>query len=443
MNIPGYDAFAQKVAELWDEAEREAAAAHDTPPDPPADGSAKPAAPHTSFVIETGSRPHERIYADRDGRTWMFTGATYSHKRAFGASGATWDRSLMAWTYTGDYIPLGIRKLGDVKPLHVGAPPAPAAAPATGEQPRIITVDRIVEKRVYRNLTYKRVGRKPPARQRVRRRPARSASEGFVPPSYWERLALYLQPGMCRPAIALVGPAGNGKTTTVEQVFKAMDYDYIVIDANDRMEASDLIGGMSFAQKNGEASEVWRDGPVTRAFREGKAILINEFDALDPRAAMCLQSVMQDPGKNRTGRYVTLPGNPDEDRVYPADDCPLVLTMNTFGDGPNREYVGRNALDAASKDRLTIIDTGYENEDKILIAKGFTSTTAQDLVQWATEMRRRINRDGLRIILSNRTLIRMAQAMEQYGWTFKETVEREFLARVGEAERKLLEEHRR
>lgn len=62
------------------------------------------------------------------------------------------------------------------------------------------------------------------------------------------------------------------------------------------------------------------------------------------------------------------------------------------------------------------------------------------MVKWAAEMRRRIDRDGLRIILSNRTLIRMAQAMEVYGWTFKQTVEMEFLSRFSDTERKYLQE---
>jgi hypothetical protein len=404
----------------------------------------------THLVIQTGPSNHERIYASRNGNgKWLFTGATYPHKGTFRAAGAEWNREVMSWTYFGINLPDAIKKLGTVSPLHIGSPP-PQTDSTSPLRPRIervveekiVEVEKVVEKPVpvYRNLTYRRKsGRKMAARKWERKTPA-AKSQGFVPPSYWERLTLYLTPGISRPAIAMVGPAGNGKTTTAEEAFKALGYDYIVIDANDRMEAADLVGAMTFRQQDGNASEVWRDGPVAKAFREGKAILINEFDALDPRAAMCLQSVMQDAGKDRTGRYVTLPGNPDEDRIYPNGDCPLVLTMNTFGDGPNREYVGRNSLDAASKDRITIIDTGYENEDKILMAKGFTSTTAQDLVKWATEMRRRIDRDGLRIILSNRTLIRMAQAMEVYGWTFKQTVEREFLSRFSEAERKYLQE---
>lgn len=390
----------------------------------------------THLLIETGPGPKDRLVALRKGDTWLISGNTIAYKRSIGAAGASWDREVMQWVYTGDTLPEGITKLGTVTPLHAGSLPAPAP-----ELDQVVTVEKLIEKPVYRNLTYKRKARKPPARKWSRKTPA-ATNTGFVPPSYWDRLTLYLTSGIARPAVALVGPAGNGKTTTVEEAFNALGYDYIVIDANDRMEAADLIGAMTFQQRDGHAAELWRDGPVTKAFREGKAILINEFDAFDPRAAMCLQSVMQDAGKDRTGRYVTLPGNTDEDRVYPAGDCPLVMTMNTYGDGPNREYVGRNALDAASKDRITVIDTGYENEDKILIAKGYTSTTAQDLVRWAAEMRRRIDRDGLRIILSNRTLIRMAQALEVYGWTFKETVEREFLARVGDAERKYLQEGR-
>ncbi len=260
-------------------------------------------------------------------------------------------------------------------------------------------------------------------------------SATFIKPAYWDDLIAYLTPGAARPAVALVGPAGNGKTTVAEEACAALGYDFIVIDATEYLEPADLVGTMTYDPKVGE---VWRDGPVTTAAREGKAVIINEFDALNPRAALCLQSFTQDPGPQRTGRYITTPGCPDHDRVYPTGDCPLIVTMNTFGTGATREYVGRNALDAATADRFTIIGTGYENEAKIIQRRGFSKETAKWLADWSHSTRQKIEDNALRVILSMRTLLRMAQAVEVYGWSQQKTIEREFLGRLDPDVRELL-----
>lgn len=260
------------------------------------------------------------------------------------------------------------------------------------------------------------------------------ASTSIVKPAYWDDLVQYLTPGVARPAIALVGPAGNGKTTAAESVCESLKYEYVVIDATEYLEPADLVGAMTYHPEKGE---VWKDGKVTKAFREGKAIIINEFDALNPRAALCLQSVCQDKGLNGKGRYVTTPGA-ESDRVYPNGDCPLIVTMNTYGTGATRQYVGRNALDAATADRFTIISTGYENEAAILRSHGYSLANAQKLETWAKSMRQRIDENALRVILSLRTLLRTAQAIETYGQEFDTAVLKEFMNRLEPEVRELL-----
>lgn len=263
---------------------------------------------------------------------------------------------------------------------------------------------------------------------------AANAPTNIVKPSYWSTLCMYLTPGHTRPVITLVGPAGNGKTSTAEAVLEVLGYEYEVLDMTEFVEPADLIGSTTYVLKDGNGAEVWRDGLITRCFREGKALIINEFDAANPRAALCLQSAFQAAGTNKRGRYVTT----TEGRVYPAGDCPIILTMNTFGSGASRQYVGRNALDAASLDRMSVITTKYENEGEILRRHGFDPDTAESLVKWATGMRNQIDTNELRVILSNRTLLRMAEAIDLYGWEMQEAVEKEFLDRLDDDIREVL-----
>lgn len=258
----------------------------------------------------------------------------------------------------------------------------------------------------------------------------------IVKPSYWPRLCRYLTPGRARPVITMVGPTGNGKTTVAEAVLEVLGYAYEVLDMTEFVEPADLIGSTTYVLKDGQGEETWRDGIVTRCFREGKALLINEFDTANPRAAMCLQSVFQSPGLNKKGRYVTTP----DGRVYPKDDCPIILTMNTFGSGASRMYVGRNALDAATLDRMSYIKTVYENEQDILERHGCEEALAGKLVEWAVGMRKRIDENALRVSLSNRVLLNMADSIQNDEIDFDQAVADEFLDRLDEDVRDILVE---
>lgn len=261
-----------------------------------------------------------------------------------------------------------------------------------------------------------------------------AAETSIVKPSYWGKLCMYLQPGRARPVTALVGPAGNGKTTVAEAVLEVLGYEYEVLDITEFVEPADLIGSTTYVMKDGQGSEVFKPGIVMRCFTEGKALIINEFDAANPRAALCLQSAFQSAGLSGKGRYITSP----DGRIYPQGDCPIILTMNTFGSGATRQYVGRNALDAASMDRMTIITTGYEHEKAIMERHGYDEDTAEMLVEWAMGMRKKIDDNSLRVVLSNRTLLRMADGIDYLGWDLDEAMEHEFLERLDPDTRDML-----
>lgn len=256
----------------------------------------------------------------------------------------------------------------------------------------------------------------------------------FIKPSYWEDLIYYLRFPEVYPAIALVGPTGNGKTTTAVKAQEALGVQYVVIDMNEFITPEELIGGFSYDPEKGR---VWVDGTVTYAFRNGMNIIINEFDAANPRAVMCLQSVLQDPGTQGVGRYVTIPGS-EEDRVYPQGPCTVIVTMNTYGTGATRSYVGRNAADAATMDRFAFISTIYENEDKILVARGFKARTAKALIDWATNKRKIIDENALKLNISPRVLMRMAHLIEARDMTLPQAAESQFLSRVAVEDRELL-----
>lgn len=333
---------------------------------------------------------------------WKLTGETYFRRRTLARAGLKWDAQDKVWTLIGEQLPPEIATMVTAWELtNVTSNSAPVVEPVA--EP-VVELEQVLAQIV-----------------------AAEPEPGIVQPSYWKLLCTYLRPGACRPAIALVGPAGNGKTTAAEEALRVQGIDFIVIDANVSMEPVDLVGGMTYKVENGVGRQVWADGPVTKAFREGKGVIINEFDTLDPRTALCLQSAFQGKGSKVATRYITLSGNPEEDRVHPAGDCPIILTMNTYGSGATRQYVGRNALDAATRDRLTIISTSYENEAQILQHHGYAQNAAQAVASWAETTRRKIDQTAVPVILSVRTMLAMCELIG-VGFNLMDAAQAEFWA---------------
>lgn len=259
---------------------------------------------------------------------------------------------------------------------------------------------------------------------------------GVVKLSWYDRLATDI--GLGR-TIAVRGPAGNGKSTGVKAVLEAAGYKVYTMDCTDSTTVDQLVGGIvPEADGKGGINMVFKPGVFAKAFSDEKAaIQLDEFDALDPRVAMCLQSALHRAPAGKK-RWLSLPDHP-EGGMFAKGDIPVVVTMNTWGNGATREYVGRNSLDAASMDRFnSLIDTNYEAENNILAAHGFRSTVANEVVAWANDIRKKIDSKGLRVVLSTRRLLDIAEVMDKMSETLKKATERDFWSRLEEIDRKAL-----
>jgi hypothetical protein len=139
-------------------------------------------------------------------------------------------------------------------------------------------------------------------------------------------------------AIALVGPAGTGKTTAAHSCAKLLGRRFEPTSFGPTTSKADLFG---FVDANG----VYRDSALVRAARDGGVFLGDELDAGHPGVVTGLNMVLAN------GVF----GIPTGVLEKHAEFVPI-FGMNTYGTGANRQYVGRNQLDAASLDRMAVIE---------------------------------------------------------------------------------------
>lgn len=252
----------------------------------------------------------------------------------------------------------------------------------------------------------------------------RAESAEFIAPSWSRDFEDFLSIGS---TVALVGPAGNGKTTGAKRLLQAAGFNVYEMDCTDATMPQDIIGRTALRSVEGATVTEWTAGPLALAFADPRgALLLNEYDALDPRTGMSLQSALEACATRRA----TAPDSGAQ--LESAGPCPIVLTLNTIGHGATVAYQGRNALDGANRDRVEIIVTGYEHEAAIMVAHGIDAATASALDTWARNARIILANLNSTEVLSNRRLITAGKLMDGRGLSLKDATDRAFTNRMGE-----------
>ena len=143
-----------------------------------------------------------------------------------------------------------------------------------------------------------------------------------------------------RVNVMLVGPAGSGKTTAAVKCAKALGLPFYGTGA-----ISNEFKLTGFIDAQGRiVSTAFR-----RAFEHGGVFLFDEMDASLPAALLAFNAALANDWMDF----------PDANVKRHPDFC-VIAGANTFGTGADRQYVGRNQLDAASLDRYAVLDWDYD-----------------------------------------------------------------------------------
>lgn len=181
-----------------------------------------------------------------------------------------------------------------------------------------------------------------------------------------------------RVPIALVGPAGSGKTTMVYNVAKSIGMPFASQSVSAQSTTFDFFG---YKNAKGEyVSTLFRE-----KYEKGGIFLLDEFDAGNPNVLAAL---------NQATANVVAPF-PDK-MVEKHKDFIIVMAGNTYGSGGTIDYVGRNKIDAATLDRFAFIYIAYDENLET------TVSVNKDWCKRVQSFRRLVEKKKVRAIISPR-----------------------------------------
>lgn len=183
----------------------------------------------------------------------------------------------------------------------------------------------------------------------------------------------------------LVGPAGSGKTTLAEQIAGILKRPFYM--AARVTSEYKLVG---FVDANGKTVRT----QFREAYENGGVFLFDEVDASDPDALTAFNAALA----NGYGDF------PDG-MVKRHKDFVAIAAGNTFGRGADRQYVGRNQLDAATLDRFQTYDVEYDEQLELTLAGDAEWT------KWVQKVRKAIDAEKVRHVVSPRASISGAKLL--------------------------------
>ncbi|GAB4346052.1 MAG: hypothetical protein OHK0038_26260 [Flammeovirgaceae bacterium] len=179
--------------------------------------------------------------------------------------------------------------------------------------------------------------------------------------------------------VYLVGPAGSGKTHAAIQAAKALNVSFHFTGA---VASEFKLTGFMDAQGRIVSTE------FRKAYENGGLFLFDEIDASYPQAVLAFNAAL-------ANDYMDFP----DKRVPRHKDFYCIAAANTYGQGADRQYIGRNQLDAASLDRFVFIDWNYdENLERDLAGN-------EEWSNYVQKVRRFIVANKIRHVVSPRASI--------------------------------------
>lgn len=210
----------------------------------------------------------------------------------------------------------------------------------------------------------------------------------------------------------MVGPSGCGKTFVASKVAEALGLDFASISCSVGMSES-MLSGWLLPVGTGSKFE-YVPSQFVQMYEKGGVFLLDEIDGADPNTMVFMnQAIAND--------FFFLPQRHKKPMIKKHKDFHLIAAANTFGNGADMMFVGRNQLDAATLDRFRagVIKMDYsEKVEKAIIDP--------EVYEWGIHIRNKIAEHRLRRILSTRVMEDFTKMKDDHKWGRKEWEETYF-----------------
>lgn len=197
-------------------------------------------------------------------------------------------------------------------------------------------------------------------------------------------------------SIILVGAAGSGKTQIAVQCADLLKKKHYSISVNEHTSKTDFLG---YTDATGQIVKT----NFRKAYEDGAVFIIDEIDCANPNILTIINSAL-------SNGFCPFP----DGMVSRHEDFLCICTANTFGEGESVHYIGRNALDAATRDRFATIFVDYdENIEKIL--------NEEVIYNLGVELRKYFKSNNIEFIVSTRGMLRLTSLMAIEGYKLTAT----------------------
>lgn len=186
--------------------------------------------------------------------------------------------------------------------------------------------------------------------------------------------------------VMMVGPAGTGKSHIAGQAAEALGLESYSISLSPQTPTSSILGYM---QATGDyVRSLFRE-----AYEHGGVFHFDEVDNSHPSVLAVINAALTN------GRMAFPDG-----MVKRHPDFRCVASANTYGRGPDRAYVGRQAMDMATLDRFEIVTVEVDQalEEALCLTTGLDGIRVKAVLEYVRHLRSQAERHKLPISFSPR-----------------------------------------